>query len=189
MSALAACARPYARALYAYACDHKAVDVWSGYLATWAALLESEDAQRYIEAPTVSSHDKVGLLSESVRQGPRQDGAVMALIALLAGARRLSVLPEIARQYQELVNQHDSVAMVHISSAKSLSVKEKEALEQGLKKVCGVEVIKADLNVDPDLLGGVVCRVGDRVFDFSLKGRLKRFTDNLQGRGTSAAEE
>jgi F-type H+-transporting ATPase subunit delta len=107
---------------------------------------------------------------------------VLKLLGLLADRRRLELLPEIAAVYAERLLEHQNVVQAHVTTAVPLSAEASQRIEAGLKQATGKQITMR-VAVDPDLLGGVVARVGSTVYDGSVRTQLKKLRDQLVAQG------
>jgi len=92
-------------------------------------------------------------------------------VTVLADNERLGVVPEITAQFEALRNAHEGVVDARISSAFPLSEAQLADIVDTLRGKYGSQV-KASVNVDPELIGGVSIRIGDEVMDASVRGKL-----------------
>jgi F-type H+-transporting ATPase subunit delta len=108
---------------------------------------------------------------------------VSNLIALLAERERLHILPEVARWYENLIDQELGRVRVTIRSATQLGAAEKAELTELAKRLTRSREVVAATEVDPELLGGVIMDVGGTVYDGSLRAQLARLTKDMAETG------
>src|SRR4029077_15864589 len=101
---------------------------------------------------------------------------VANLIALLAERDRLTLLPDVARWYETLLDARIGRARVRIRSAMPLSAGDKNDLVELARRLTGRREVVAATDVDPELLGGVVIDAGGTVYDGSIKAQLERLS-------------
>lgn len=178
MSELSTLARPYAEAVFRLAQSEGDLAGWSDLVQTLANIAADPQAANLIADPSVDS-DRVAALMIAVA-GADLGARGANFIKLLAENGRLSVLPEIAAQFETLKASAEGVVEATITSAQQLTQAQIDDLVAGLKTKFNraVTVIVA---VDPSLIGGAVIAVGDQVIDGSVKGRLERMSFALQG--------
>ena len=104
---------------------------------------------------------------------------VANLIALLAERDRLTLLPDVARWYETLLDARIGRARVSIRSAMPLSAGEKNDLVELARRLTGRREVVAATDVDPELLGGVVIDAGGTVYDGSIKAQLERLSKEM----------
>ena len=82
-------------------------------------------------------------------------------------------------QFQGILAQHRGEMTAEVTSAQVLSDKQRQAIEDGLKKAMGAKVA-VDARVDEDLLGGLVVKIGSRMIDSSIKTKLQQLRLSLR---------
>ncbi len=102
-----------------------------------------------------------------------------ALLAVMARKGRLGLLPLVARRFRLALNARQGRVEVTVVTARELAEPQHRALSETLRAVTGAEPVLRT-RVDPSLLGGVRVRVGDREYDTSLAGQLKRLRWRLR---------
>jgi F-type H+-transporting ATPase subunit delta len=170
MADLATIARPYAEALSSTAKPEE-MGAWSEQLNTFAQMASSPDVALLANNPNVSQEQLSGLLLASVKS--EVSPAIQKFMTLLTMNHRVAALPEIAKQFEELKNAKEGSAEARITSAFPMSEQEVNALISALTKRFGNRTLKATIEVEPELIGGVRVQVGDEVLDTSVKSRLE----------------
>ena len=167
-------------ALFELARDQDALDVVAGDLGDLRAMLqESADLRRLIESPVLSREDQgraITALAE--RAGFAQ--LTGRFLGLLAHKRRLFALPEIIGAYRTMLGEHKGEVSAELTSAVALTDEQLAAVKEQLSKAVGQSVMLATA-VDPNLLGGLVVRVGSRMIDASLRTKLQRLETAMRG--------
>ncbi|MDP2006250.1 MAG: F0F1 ATP synthase subunit delta [Rubrivivax sp.] len=173
MAELATIARPYAEALYKSVggSDAQALNAQVGSLAQLAA---DEQLRRFADDPKVTATQVFDLIAGiTMGKGLHVDVKVANLLQAVLENGRLSALPEIAAQFQLLVNASSGVSDALIQSAfpiESAALADLVAtLEQRFARK-----LNAQVELAPELIGGVRVVVGDEVLDTSVKARLEQ---------------
>ena len=165
-----ASARRYAQAAFELALDKGEFDAWSDDLGYLAGALESDEFSAFLDAPQVTVSQKISLIDETVA------GSISPLarnlLALLAGRNSANLLPGITNVYHEMLDAHRGIERAEIVSAVPLSDEQQSRVENMLKEMVGKEIVLT-VRVDPQILGGIVARVGDRVIDGSTRTKLE----------------
>jgi F-type H+-transporting ATPase subunit delta len=170
-------ARRYARALFDLGEARGTFEALGGELAQLAAVYEgSPDLRQALENPVFQLAQRRRVL-ESLLPRLAPSGDVQKFALLLLERRRLRLLPRIAQSYTDLVDAKLGRLRATVLSAKPLDPGTLGGVQRALEKRTGKKIVTTTA-VDPALLGGVVARVGDLVFDGSLKSRL----DGLRAR-------
>lgn len=109
------------------------------------------------------------------------DRRVANLLGLLIERKRLRLLGDINSAYQRLYDERMGMALATVTSAAPLAADEQHELAAKLRKLTGKE-IRLEVHVDPDLIGGVIARVGSTVYDGSVRQHLRSFKNRFVGR-------
>jgi F-type H+-transporting ATPase subunit delta len=169
-------ARRYAEAAFEIAERDGTVDGWRDALASAEALLSEPDLMRLLANPAVPTAARRQVLEQVA--GDRVTGGPRRLLDLLVARGRIERLPEVAREFRRLVALREGLTQATITSAAPLTEPEVAALRERLAAMTGGRV-DVTLAVDPALLGGVQVRLGDRLIDGSVRGRLERLRSKL----------
>lgn len=168
-------ARRYAEAAFEVATEAKAVERWHDDLERAAAIVSDEELSRLLENPAIPYDERRQSLERAL--GDAADG-VRNLALLLLQRRRLGLLPAVAEHFHRLVNARDGVVEGTVTSAAPLQPDDEQQLRARLEPLAGGR-LQLRYEVDPSLLGGVVVRLGDRLLDGSVRGRLERLRGRL----------
>ena len=168
MSQALTLARPYARAAFAIARDANALPAWSDALAFAARVAADPSVAALLGNPGLTQADATTLLAPD-----GADALFGNFLGLLFENRRLSLLPEITGQFDELRFEAERVVKAKVTSAVELPASELATIKAALAKRFGREV-EVETAVDQSLIGGAVIDAGDVVIDGSLKGKLGR---------------
>lgn len=171
----------YAQALSDTVSDTGEFDRVKRELRTLADLVSADDELRHALAnPVISVVSKGRVLAEIVER-LEFSHRTARFVAVLAERERLALLSEIANTVEDVYDYRTGVHEVEITSAAPLADDLRGRLTRALGKVAGGQ-IRISENVDHELLGGVIVRVGSTVFDGSLKTRLQALHSKMTGR-------
>jgi len=92
--------------------------------------------------------------------------------------KRTELFTEICSQYQELLDARNDIVHVHVTSAQTLDESTQQSLKQIFAKQTGRTVV-LHLDTNPDLIGGMIARVGNRIYDGSVKSRFANMKNHL----------
>lgn len=164
-------ARRYARALFEIGAEKNTFEAFGQELAALAAVYtQTTELRQTLENPVFQLSQRRGILEKILpRVAPSREVHNFAL--LLLERRRISVLPAIARAYQELVDQRLGRVRATVTSAKPLDPTALASVQRALERRTGKRV-ELTAEVDAGLIGGIVARVGDVVYDGSIRARL-----------------
>ncbi|NRD77181.1 F0F1 ATP synthase subunit delta [Bacillus sp. BRMEA1] len=104
---------------------------------------------------------------------------VLNTLLLLIDRHRENEMVEVVNQFIHLANEEMGIAEAKVYSVRPLSDSEREAISNVFAKKIGKKSLKIENFVDSDLLGGIVLRIGNRIYDGSLKGKLNRLERKL----------
>jgi F-type H+-transporting ATPase subunit delta len=169
MAELTTIARPYAEAAFRLALEGNALQHWSDMLGLVEAVVRDEQVASRIGDPNVDEHALESLILGTL--GDRLDGAGRNLVQLLVQNGRLELVPQMRGLYEELKREHEGVLEAKIISALPVTDDQVRPLLAALEKKYGRKV-SAQVEVDPQLIGGARIVVGDKVIDATVRGRL-----------------
>ncbi len=170
-------AEVYARALFEVARDNDVLDRVRDELGEFAdALDESRDLQVFFFSPYFSSEEKKEAVQRVVEGA---DERFVNFLELLAERHRLPVLFRIRRDFEELWAEEKELLPVSVTSAVDLDESLVEDIGERIQEQTGREV-ELSSHVDPDVLGGLVVRVGNMVLDASVRNRLEQMRKQVR---------
>ena len=170
-------ARNYAETLFELALRQSSVGEFeSGINAVAQLISENPSVREFIETPRISSDAKKKVLGEAL--GGKVPKTLVNFVKVVIDKRRQRLLRSIASQFQGLVDEHAGRTHVDVTVARSLSQPELDEIAAGLSKALGKTVIP-HLHVRPDILGGIVVRTGDSIFDGSVRRQIENMRRTL----------
>jgi F-type H+-transporting ATPase subunit delta len=172
-------ANRYAKALFDVALEEKAdlAQVDRDLQAVAAMQKSSPDLALNLKRGSVTDAQRQSLM-EAISKSMALSAPVTKMLVLLAKTGKMNLVPELAAAYRERLLSHQNIVRADVTSAAPLSPEKTKALEDSLSKVTGKNV-EISAGVDPDLLGGVVARIGSTVYDGSVKTQLERMRQEL----------
>jgi len=170
----------YAAALYGQADETGQLDQTVEQMDALGRLIdESADFRRLLGDPTIDAHAASrAALAVLGREGFGK--LIQDFAGVVAANRRLTMLRGIVVAFAALVAQKRGVIVAEVASAHPLSDVQREQLRGRLIEA-GYGQVRIQDSVDPSLLGGLVVRVGARLYDTSLKSRLQRLQYAMKG--------
>jgi len=142
-----------------------------------AAYASSTELRNILASPAVSKAEKRGVAERiSARLGAGK--IVRNFLFVVIDHQRTQSLPEIFESFQNVVRERQGVAEAEIFSPTALSEAQKKEMTQALERLTGKRV-EAKFSLDTRLLGGVMVRVGDTIYDGSLRKRLNVLREQL----------
>jgi F-type H+-transporting ATPase subunit delta len=172
-------ANRYAKALFDVAVEEKndLAQIDRDLQALVAMMHESPDLAQASGRSGVTEAARKSLM-EAVADKMGLAAPVKKLLVLLAESRKLNLVPDLAIAYSERLLTHQNIVRAEVTSAVTLSPEKTKALAESLGKVTGKQV-DLSVTVDPELLGGVVAKIGSTVYDGSVRTQLTRMRAQL----------
>jgi F-type H+-transporting ATPase subunit delta len=128
--------------------------------------------------PRVSIADKKKKL-EGALHG-KVSAVAMKFLGLLIEKKRFEILPMVVADLAKLVAEKNGIARAQVRTARPLSAEAQQKLKDKLKIFAG-KSIELEIKEDPEIIGGVVVRLGDWVLDSSLRGQLRKLKETING--------
>lgn len=177
MSELATLARPYAAAAFKRAKDTSATAKWSDSLSFLSALIRNDDMRSAVANPKIGKDRLAAIVMDLCVDHVDKEG--LNFVQLLLENGRMILLPEIAAIFEEMRAADEGFVEVDVFTAFPLDKSNLDTLNAKLEKVLRKKV-HMQVAEDKSLIGGVLVRAGDRVFDGSVKGQLQNLRKALQ---------
>ena len=174
-----AIARRYAKALVQLGAEEKSVDRFQAELASFEAVLAaSAELRSVIANPAYGIEAKREIVKElTAKLAPST--TVTNFMLLLLDKNRLDQLPQIVLSYGIFADELSGVVRPTLTTALPLDAIQVEGIKKALAQVTGRQVV-LKVEQDPSLIGGVVTKIGDKVFDGSVRTQLTMIQDTLQ---------
>jgi len=174
-------AEVYARSLFEVAKEHDRLDAVREQLGAFAdALAEDRELSVFFFSPYFSTQEKQDGLTRVVVDA---DPIVMNFLDLLIEKHRMPVVFRIRRVFDTMWERENRVLPVEITSAVQLDEQTVKGIGDRIGEQTGQRV-ELTARVQPDILGGVVLRVGNQILDASIRNRLERLRRQV-ARGTA----
>ncbi|MDB4908775.1 MAG: synthase subunit delta [Gemmatimonadetes bacterium] len=173
-------ARNYAEALLELARQAKDLPGWGNMMNEVAAAVENDAKLRlFLESPRVDAAKKNEVLRKAY--GDRVPLTFLRFLQTLVRNRRQMLFPAVAQAYADLVDEAEGRMHADVTMSSEPSESERVNVAQQLGRAFGKEVVP-HFSVNPEIMGGVVVRVGDTVLDGSVRKRLSTLRSKMLGR-------
>ena len=171
-------AQVYARALFEVAQEHDKLDLVREQLGQFAdALNDSNDLRVFFFSPYFSTEEKKDGLHKALTDA---DPAIVNFLETLLERHRMPVIFRIRAEYGRLWDQENKLLPVEVTSAVDLDAATVKSIGERIGEQTGQRV-ELTSKVDPDILGGIVLRVGNSILDASIRTRLERLRKQVAG--------
>ena len=172
-------ARNYAEAVLELARKANDLRGWGEMLDSIANAMESDRRLRvFLESPRVSAQKKNEIFQKAY--GATLPSTFVKFLQALVRNRRQMLIPEIAHEYNDLVDQVEGRVHASVTVAREADDADRKVIVMQLSRAIGKDVVP-HFRVDPAILGGVVVRVGDTVLDGSVRRRLSTLRARMLG--------
>ena len=170
-------AEVYSRALFEVAQEHDALDEVHEQLGQFAdALDEDRELQVFFFSPYFSSEEKKEGVAKVVDGGNEQ---LVNFLQLLAERHRMAAIHRIRRELDAMWGEERRLLPVSVTSAVDLDESLVKGIGERIQEQTGRQV-ELSSNVDPEVLGGLVVRVGNMVLDASVRNRLEQMRKQVR---------
>lgn len=169
----------YAEALFSLGERGGQTERYAGLIQAIADAVHSlPQARAVLMSPKVTRAAKSAILAQALTSAPPE--FVQFLQAVVKRGRQ-GLLSEIATAYRDLLDEKFNRVRATVMMAREADAEVRRNLEKALAEVVGKEVL-AEYVVDADLLGGVIVKINDRVYDGSVRRRMTRLRRQLLSR-------
>lgn len=178
MSRESAVAKRYAKALFELAKEQNIVAEAEQQLKLVVEALDSdEEVRKFLAFPSINVDQKIAFIRQAVA-GQVSD-AVLNTIELIVTRGRQAIIGEVSEAYTKVAGEALGQAQATVYTAQLLSDEELAKVAEKFGQLAGKNIIATQV-VNADLLGGVQVRIGDRLYDGSLSGKLARLEKQLK---------
>jgi F-type H+-transporting ATPase subunit delta len=175
MAVSEAVARRYAQAYFDLAQEARDIDGWGRELSRVAEALTDPEVARALANPRLRPQQRAELAA-ALLEGARKEAG--NLVRLLIERGRVAVLPQVVAHYQRLADRASGITRAEVVSAVPVDEATAARIKRTLSDRIGGDV-ETTVSQDPNILGGLVIRIGDRVIDGSVRTRLQQLRTAL----------
>ena len=170
-------ARSYAETLFALAQSHEGLEAFGAGMDIVAGLLDEDPKFRlFLETPRVSDVNRKATVRKAF--GGRVPEHLLHFLLITIDKRRQRLLRDIARQYHTLVDEHEGREHVDVTVARPVDEATQALIATKLSRLLGKTAIP-HVRVKPEILGGVVVRTGDTIYDGSVRRHMESMRRQL----------
>ncbi|MBM4462121.1 MAG: ATP synthase F1 subunit delta [Chloroflexi bacterium] len=168
-------AKRHAQAVFQIALEGKQLERWQSDLETIAGTLKSPEITAMLESPKLRLEEKRRVLEAIL---PGITPAAMNLAYFLVAKNRLRILPDLLAEFRRLLNAYHGREVAEVVTAVPISDEDRDRIKKRLAALVGKELVLT-LKVNPEIEGGLVARVGDKLVDGSIRTRLQDLRRSL----------
>ena len=168
----------YANALADIALEQGAAEPARRQLAEFVAMYEeSAELRNFLGSPAVARETKHAVI-EKLGERVGASKIIRNFLFVVIDNRRIHALPEILETFERVLQHRQGVVEAEVASATEMNERQKAGLLKKLEQVTGKK-IQAKYSLEPDLLGGAVVRIGDTIYDGSVRSQLNQLRARL----------
>lgn len=172
-------AKTYGDALFEAACESGRVEeIYQEVQELTKILTENPGFGDLMQNPKIMRDEKEAVLEETFRGKVCDE--LTALMLLMMKKGRYSELLSVFAYFTARVKEMKKIGTAQVSTAVELSPAQKEAVKARLLETTEYETFEMDYKVEPELIGGMVIRIGDRIVDSSIKTKLYELSRSLK---------
>jgi F-type H+-transporting ATPase subunit delta len=169
-------ARRYAEAAFEIGRKDGTLDAWERDLAALGSALRHPDLRRLAEHPAVAFSDKERVLRRVVGDGVSREALSLVLLMIRRG--RPGAIDRMIAHFGKLLRRERGIALAEVRTALPLDDEQRAAVGERLTQLTG-ERVEMNETVDEALIGGIAVRIGDTLYDASVRNRLERLRARL----------
>ena len=171
----------YAGAVYELASDANCVDAVLADLKGLADLIDANDELKSVISSPLYAIGEQAAAMTAVLEKAGANALSVKFVGAVAGNSRLFALPQIISAFAELVAKKRGQITAEVISAVQLDASRQKAVEATVAKLAGAETVSLSMRVDPSLIGGLIVRIGSKMFDTSIQTKLNRLEAAMKG--------
>jgi F-type H+-transporting ATPase subunit delta len=169
-------ARRYADAALEIGRADGTLDAWERHLEALGVAMGNAELRRLVEHPAVAYGDKEKVLRRVVGDGVTPE--VLSLVLLMIRRGRARSIDRMIDHVAELLRRERGIALAEVRTALPLEDEQRDAVAERLAQLTGQQVQMNEM-VDKSLIGGIAVRIGDTLYDASVRNRLERLRARL----------
>jgi len=171
-------AKRYAKALFGLGQEDGQYEKYGQDLSEFVAFCAQNDEFRLVISNPIFPVDDRKKILDIVLEKSDFSGMVISFLRLVLDKNRIGAIEAITIHYQDLTDEVSDIARAEITTARPLKAESLERLEKALEALTSKQ-IKSEVKEDRDLVGGIVVRIGDMVFDGSIKAQLEGLKESF----------
>jgi len=172
-------ARRYAQAVFEIALEKKELERWQTDLQKIVGVIADETFLAALESPKIKIDDKSRFLTKSLGD---ISPLALNLVLMLISRGGVAMVTKIAEEYQRMLDEYHGIQTADVITAVPVDDKDKEKLAEKLGTLVAKKVVLKS-EVDPEILGGIIARVGGKLLDGSTRSKLAALRRELVGTG------
>jgi F-type H+-transporting ATPase subunit delta len=169
-------AKRYAQAVFSLGQEQGTLDAWSEDLAMLSRIVADNRIATYLINPSVAAERRIEALETSLGTNVRPEARNLA--RMLIERNRTMLIPQIREMFDDRLRQERGIVVAEVTTAERLTDAERDAIGERLVTMTGKRV-ELLLKIDPEIIGGIIIRIGDQVIDGSVRNKLEKMRSRL----------
>ena len=171
-------AKRYADALFAVARERQTIDQVEEQLILVKNIIhDHKDLKRVLQNPRINKDDKKAILEKIFSKEVNQE--VVNVLKILVDNNRESLVADLQEAFTTIANEYRGIVDVTVTTASPLNKNDEQKIAEAFGKLYNKK-LRIQSQVDPKVIGGVLVRVGNRLYDGTLLGKLSRFSQEMK---------
>lgn len=166
----------YAQAVFSLGKERGTLDVWQSDLTDLATLTGDSRVSTYLSNPSITADTKLATLEATLPSTVQPELRNLAKLLVVRG--RTNLIPQIREIFEDQVRAERGITVAQVTTSEPLTAEEESLVREKLAAMTG-NTIEITATVDPDIIGGIVVRIGDQVIDGSVRNKLERMRTRL----------
>lgn len=166
----------YAQAVFSLGKERGTLDVWQSDLTDLATLTGDSRVSTYLSNPSITADTKLATLEATLPSTVQPELRNLAKLLVVRG--RTNLIPQIREIFEDQVRAERGITVAQVTTSEPLTAEEAALVREKLAAMTG-NTIEITATVDPDIIGGIVVRIGDQVIDGSVRNKLERMRTRL----------
>jgi F-type H+-transporting ATPase subunit delta len=169
-------AKRYAQAVFSLGKEQGTLDAWSADLAMLSQIVADDRIATYLTNPSVAAERRIEAFELSLNTNVQPEARNLA--RMLIERDRTMLIPDIQEMFTDQLRAERGIVVAEVTTAERLNDAELDFIRQKLEAMTGQKVELA-LKIDPDIIGGIIVRIGDQVIDGSVRNKLEKMRSRL----------
>jgi len=171
---------PYSYALYDFCVEEEILyNITKDFQELEVFFSKADDLVRYLSNPLISNDNKQEILEKILKSSIHEES--LKFLFVLIKRNRINLLKTAIYSFLEVVYRLASIKMIRVTSAIDFTAQQKNMLVKKIKKLTKNSEIRLMITVDPTLIGGFSLKTSSKVMDFTIKHRLQKLANHLDG--------
>jgi len=170
----------YASALYELSSESKCIDeVLNDLLTVQEYIKQNNDFKLLIKSPHISSNEKMNIIKK-ILFNHSANNLTAKFIKVISHNKRINFLSAIISRYYAINSEKRGDVVAEITSAEILTDQQKSGIKEQLKSILG-EKLSLNFNIDNNVIGGLIVKIGSKMIDNSLNSKISKLTIAMKG--------